>query len=205
MTLVRPIHTPPSPPPALQDRAIDNLRFIRETMERAGSFTAVPGWGQVAIGTTALGASTLAARFPIADDRWLAVWLAEAVLSIAIAGAATARKARAADMPLLSGPGRKFVLSFAPPMLVGALLTVVLVRAELLALLPGIWLLLYGTAVVTGGTYSVRIVPVMGLCFMMLGTAALVLAPAAGNWLMAAGFGGLHLLFGIFIARRHGG
>ena len=205
MTLVRPIHTPPQPPPALQDRAIDNIRFIRETMERAGSFTAVPGWGQVAIGATALAACAIAAQFPIADFRWLTVWLAEAVVAIVISGAATTLKARAADMPLLSGPGRKFVLSFAPPMLVGALLTGVLVRAELVALLPGIWLLLYGTGVVTGGTYSVRIVPVMGLCFMVLGAVALVLAPAAGNWLMAAGFGGLHLVFGTFIARRHGG
>ena len=205
MTLVRPIHTPPQPPPALQDRAIDNIRFIRETMERAGSFTAVPGWGQVAIGATALAASAIAAQFPIADARWLTVWLAEAVVSVVIAGAATTLKARAADMALLSGPGRKFVLSFAPPMLVGALLTIVLVRAELFTQLPGIWLLLYGTGVVTGGTYSVRIVPVMGLCFMVLGAVALVLAPGAGNWLMTAGFGGLHLVFGTFIARRHGG
>lgn len=205
MTQVRPLHTRSSTPPDLQDRAIDNLRFIRETMERAGAFTAVPGWGQVAIGVTALGAAFVASRYELGNPRWLAVWLVEAALSMAIAGWAMTRKARAADVPLLSGPGRKFVLSFSPPMLVGALLTIVLARAGLMTLLPGIWLLLYGTGVITAGTYSVRIVPVMGFCFMVLGAAALWVGEGWGNWLMAVGFGGLHVVFGTFIARRHGG
>ena len=206
MTQVRPLRPRPVPPsPALQDRAIDNLRFIRETMERAGAFTAVPGWGQVAIGITALGAAALASRYQLTDFRWLGVWMAEAAISLAIAGWAMARKARAAGMPLLSGPGRKFVLSFAPPMVVGALLSLVLVQSGQMALLPAIWLLLYGTAVVTGGTYSVRVVPVMGLGFMLLGAFALWLDGAWTHWLMAAGFGGLHIVVGTFIARRHGG
>ena len=205
MTQVRPLRPRSSPPPALQERAIDNLRFIRETMERAGAFTAVPGWGQVAIGVTALGAAALASGATVGDARWIGIWMAEAAISLAIAGWAMARKARAAGMPLLSGPGRKFVLSFSPPMVVGALLSLVLVQSGQTALLPAIWLLLYGTAVVTGGTYSVRIVPVMGLAFMLLGAAALWLDGAWTHWLMAAGFGGLHIMVGTFIARRHGG
>ena len=205
MTQVRPLRPRSAPPPALQDRAIDNLRFIRETMERAGAFTAVPGWGQVAIGVTALIAAALASGTTVGDPRWLGIWMAEAAISLAIAGWAMARKARAAGMPLLSGPGRKFVLSFSPPMVVGALLTLVLVQSGQNALLPAIWLLLYGTAVVTGGTYSVRIVPVMGFGFMLLGAAALWLDGGWTHWLMAAGFGGLHIAVGTFIARRHGG
>lgn len=205
MTQVRPLHSGSSTPPALQDRAIDNIRFIRETMERAAAFTAVPGWGQVAIGVTAFGAALIASRFELGDPRWLAVWLVEAVLSMAIAAWTMTRKARAADIALLSGPGRKVVLSFLPPMMVGALLTIVLAQAGMMTLLPGIWLLLYGTGVITAGTYSVRIVPVMGLCFMVLGAAALWIGAVGGNWLMAAGFGGLHVVFGTFIARRHGG
>lgn len=183
---------------------MDNLRFIRETMERAGAFTAVSGWGTTAIGVTALGAAALAAREsePLA---WLAIWLAEALLAVVISLATTVRKASLADIPLLSGPGRKFVLSFSPPILVGALLTPVLARTEFASALPGTWLLLYGTAVVTAGTFSVRIVPIMGACFMVLGAAALYAPPAWGTAFMAAGFGVLHIVFGLMIARKYGG
>jgi len=194
----------PEEPPALHDRAMDNLRYIRETMERASSFTAVPGWGQVAIGVTALVAAYVAAHQSTARG-WLGTWLAEAIISLLIAGWLMDRKARASGTPLLSGPGRKVAFSLSPPMVVGALLTVVLFRAGLTGAIPGMWLLLYGTGVVTGGMYSVSIVPVMGICFMAMGAAG-IFAPAAwGNWLMAAGFGGLHIVFGSVIARKHGG
>lgn len=183
---------------------MDNLRFIRETMEGATAFTAVSGWGLVIVGCTALAAAMLASR-TAKPDTWLALWLAEAAASLAIAGGATVRKARASKMPLFSMPGKRFVLSFSPPMLVGALLTIVLYRAGLRGAFPGAWMLLYGTGIVTGGAFSVKIVPVMGLCFMAWGAAALFLPAAWGNGLMAAGFGGLHILFGIIIARRYGG
>ena len=183
---------------------MDNLQFIRETMERASSFTAVSGWGEVLIGFTALGAVVVAAR-QVDTRAWLATWFAEALLSLGIAGWAMSRKARATDTSLLSGPGRKVALSLSPPLIVGALLTIVLFRAGTLDLLPGTWLLLYGTGVVTGGAFSVGIVPVMGLCFMVLGAAALFCPGGWGSYFMAAGFGGLHIVFGILIARRHGG
>ncbi|MGH9823806.1 MAG: hypothetical protein ACREDR_11220 [Blastocatellia bacterium] len=183
---------------------MDNLRYIRETMENASSFTAVSGFGEVAIGLTAIAAALLASRSPNIRV-WLSIWLGEAVLSLVIAGGAMLRKARAAGMPMLFGPGRKFALSFSPPMLVGALLTAVLFRASMINPIPGIWLTLYGTGVVTGGAFSVRIVPVMGLCFMIVGAIALFSPFAWANYLMAAGFGGLHIVFGLIIARRYGG
>jgi hypothetical protein len=204
MSSIRPLRQPSAEPPALHDHAIDNLRFIRETMERATSFTAVSGWGQVAAGVTALVSAGLAAR-ATSTEHWLALWLGEAVLSFVITSVAMAHKARLAHLPLLSGPGRKFALSFSPPMVVGALLTITLYRAGLVSALPGMWLLLFGTGVVTGGAFSVKIVPFMGLAFMLLGSVALFSPAAWGNLFMAAGFGGLDIIFGILIAWRYGG
>ena len=194
----------PNDPPALHDRAIDNLRYIRETMERASAFTAVPGWGQVAIGLTAIAATYVAAR-QATPRAWLGVWVAEAIISLLIAGWLMDRKARKLAVPLFSGPGRKVAFSLFPPMIVGALLTITLFRAGLTNVIPAMWLLLYGTGVFTGGMFSVSVVPVMGLCFMLLGAAGLFTPASVQNWLMAAGFGGLHIIFGLIIARKYGG
>jgi hypothetical protein len=194
----------PEPPPALHERAMDNLRYIRETMERATAFTAISGWGEVAIGCTALIATVIAANQGTFRG-WLAVWIAEGLISLLIAGWSMDRKARAVDMPLMSGPGRKAVFSLSPPLVAGALLTIVLVRARLTSAIPGAWLLLYGTGVITGGMFSVSAVPLMGLCFMVLGAAALLAPPELANWFMGAGFGVLHVIFGVIIARKYGG
>lgn len=198
------IETQRTEPVALRDRAMDDLRFIRETMERAASFTAVPGWGGVGIGVTALAAAALAAA-QAEPMQWLLVWLGEVVVSLGIAGWTIGRKARAANVPVLSGPGNKFLRGFLPPMLVGVLLTGVFLRSGDIALLPGTWLLLYGAAVVTAGAFSVPIVPVMGMGFMATGALAYFCPPEWGDAFLACGFGGLHILFGLIIARRHGG
>jgi hypothetical protein len=191
-------------PRPLGDRALDNLSYIRAAMERAGSFTAVPGWGSVAVGATALVATGIATQ-QRTDAAWLAVWLVEAVVGVAIGGAAMVWKARAANDSLLSGPGRRFGLGFLPPLLVGGVLTIALHQAGLFQAMPGTWLLLYGTAVITAGAFSVRIVPLMGLCFSVLGAAALFAPARWSPWFMAAGFGGLHIVFGWIVARRYGG
>jgi hypothetical protein len=196
--------TPKSEPIPIDARVAEHLRYIRETMESAGEFTAVPGWGGVAIGITALAAAAIASR-QHAPRAWLEVWLAEAFVAIAIAAPAAATKAHRANAALFSGPGRKFLLSFAPPLLVGGLLTYALASIGLFYVLPGLWLMLYGTAIVTGGAFSVRAVPLMGICLMALGAVALF-APAGWNdAFMAAGFGVVHVGFGVWIARNHGG
>ena len=191
-------------PQPLHDRALENIRFIRDTMERAGSFTAVPGWGMVGVGLTAVGATWLATRQP-GPFEWLVVWLAEAVLGLGLGSAALVRKARAVNDRVLSGPGRRFGLSFLPPIIVGGVLTAALYAAGQLSVLPGMWLLLYGAGIATAGAFSVRIVPLMGACFMVLGTAALFASAGAWPWFLGGGFGGLHMLFGMVIARRYGG
>jgi len=183
---------------------MEDLRFIRRTMENGNTFTAVPGWGGVAMGITALVAAATAAG-QTSPEGWLGVWAAEAVIAAGIGAWTVQRKARRVGLPVLSGTGRKVLLGFTPPALAGVVLTAALWWAGAIPLIPGAWLLLYGVAVVAGGTFSVRVVPLMGFCFMILGTTALLLLPDAGDALLALGFGGLHVAFGAIIARRHGG
>jgi hypothetical protein len=204
MANLAPLLSPQRQPIPIDARAADHLRYIRETMERAAEFTAVPGWGGVAMGITALAAAFVASR-QTTPRAWLAVWLVEAFVAVAIASPAAATKAHRANSALFSGPGRKFVLSFAPAIVAGGLLTYALYHAGAYAALPGLWLLLYGTAIVTGGAFSVRVVPVMGLCLMILGAAALFSPAPWGDSFMAAGFGIVQLSFGWWIARHYGG
>jgi hypothetical protein len=197
----------PETPDALHARALDDLRYIRQTMEGAASFTALSGWGGVAIGVTAFPAAYLAhlAERATSHRLWMLAWLVEALIGVAIGVGMTARKARGARQPLFGRPGRKFALTFATPMAAGAILTIPLYYGGMTAILPGTWLLLYGTAFATAGAFSVATVPVMGLCFMVMGTAALAAPASLGNVFMAAGFGALHIVFGALIARKHGG
>jgi hypothetical protein len=193
----------PERPPALQARALDEISYIRRTIEEAGSFTNVSGWAQVAIGVLALFAAWIAYQTNT-PHRWLSVWVTAAVLALGISFFGMLRKSRSTGAAPFSGPARRFAVSFGLPMVAGAGLTLALDRSGMGGLLPGTWLLLFGTAVACGGSFSVRIVPIMGLCFMALGLAALF-ATQAGDLFMAAGFGGLLIGFGWVIARRHGG
>lgn len=199
------LRTSSSPQPVtLGDRAVDDLRFIRRTMERGAAFTAVPGWGGVWMGVTGFTAAAVGATRPTVEG-WLATWLAAAAVAALAGGWAIRRKAHRVGLSLASGSGRKFVLGFLPPAVAGAVLTVALHRAGAPELIPGAWLLLYGVAVVSAGAFSVRVVPVMGGCFMVLGAGAFLAPPQLGNLLLGAGFGLLHLVFGAHIARNHGG
>jgi len=190
-------------PPALEARALDQLRYIRRTMEEAGSFTTVSGWGQVAIGVVGLLAALLAHGRP--PRVWLAIWVGAAAIGFALAIAGMVRKARRMGVPAFAGPVRRFALSFCLPLVAGAGITVALDRAGLQGFLPGTWLLLFGVGVASGGAFSVRMIPAMGLCFMALGLAALFTPFTVAEVLMALGFGGLLAGFGVAIAWRHGG
>ncbi len=197
------VDVPPKRPPP-EVRAAEHLRFIRDVMARSESFTAVPGWGTLAMGVTALPAALLAGLQPT-PGRWLAVWLLDAVVAAAIGVATLVRKTQRSGVSLRSGPGRKYLLSLLPPMVAGLLLTVAVWKGGQVDLLPALWLLLYGAGTITGGAYSVRAIPLMGVGFMALGVVALLVPFAWGNVLLAAGFGGLHISFGLIIAKNYGG
>jgi hypothetical protein len=191
-------------PAPIHEHALSNLRYIREAMERAGSFTSIPGWGGVAVGLTAIATAVLAHPFA-GTRRWLLSWLACAVVSAVIASVAMFRKARRAHISFTGTPSRRFFTSYFAPIAAGAALTYVLGHNALYAVLPAAWLLLYGASFVSSGAYSIPLVPVMGVCFMVLGVAACFLPVSAGNALLGVGFGGLHVGFGVMIARRYGG
>jgi hypothetical protein len=207
---------PARPPPALHDRALQDLSFIRRTMEGAASFTDVPGWGLVGVGGLAMGGAAAASMQPTVQ-RWLAVWMSTAVVAVLTGSVAMWRKLRrrvVGDSHLiLTMPARKFLLGFWPALLAGALLTVALINPGapgvdeplLRRTLPGLWLLLYGVGVTTAGAHSVRAVPLMGIGFIVLGALALFLPALNGDVMMALGFGGLQITFGARIARRYGG
>lgn len=190
--------------PSLHSRAMDNLKFIRETMERSTAFTAVPGYGGIFMGVTAIAAAFIAQNQPYNRD-WLTVWLVEAILAFAIGLFALWQKSKVANVPLTSAPAKKFALSFLPPLICGVVITLGLWRfGHFEAMIP-VWILLYGAAVVCGGAFSVKAVPIMGWCFIAVGAAAFFLPANLGNPMMALSFGALHIVFGIIIARKFGG
>lgn len=193
-----------SKPVAMHSHAMDNLRFIRSAMESSGSFTSVPGLGGVVVGLTGLFAGVLAGLPGFAAD-WLTIWVVAAMVALVQGGLFMTKKARGQGVSLWRGVARRFFFSVTPPLVAAAVLTVLLSGTAVSGAIPGLWLVMYGSAVISGGTYSVRPVPVMGICFMVLGLVALVAPQTWSNTLLTLGFGGLHIIFGAIIARRYGG
>lgn len=194
----------PREPLRLADHAASDLRFIRDTLTRASTFTSLSGWGQIAVGVVGLAAAAIASRAD-GPDRWLLVWLAAAIVGLAIGVGTAHAKAQRSGLPLFGMAGQRFALGFATPAIAGGVLTAALERSGATGLLPGTWLLLYGAAIVGGGAFAIACVPVMGGVFMALGVAAFLTPPAWGTLWLAAGFGLVHVAFGAWILRRHGG
>jgi len=195
----------PDQPLPIHEHALESLRVIRETMERAGSFTSIPGWGGLFIGLTAIGAGYFAQRMVSDPQAWLRIWLIEAAVAAAIAAVSMNRKWRRTETPFMSGVARRFFVSYFAPLIAGAALTFTLAHRGSFDPLPAVWLLLYGTAFVSSGAFSIRVIPLMGVCFMLLGGLAALVRLPVGNLILGAGFGGLHIIFGLIIARRYGG
>jgi hypothetical protein len=191
-------------PVNIGERAIDNLKFIRETMERSTVFTSVPGYGGILMGATAVAAAYIASSQATVRD-WLTVWLTEAVLAFFIGLLAMWQKTKLTNTSILSTPAKKLLMNAVPPMLCGVFITLGLWRLGHFEAMIPVWILCYGAAVVCGGAFSVKPVPLMGWCFIALGAAAFFLPADFGNWLMALSFGVLHIIFGFVIGRKFGG
>jgi hypothetical protein len=191
-------------PAPIHEHALSNLRYIREAMERASAFTSIQGWGGVGVGL--IGIATAVYAHPLAGTRpWLLAWLLCAAVAGTVAGTTMFLKARRANVSFRGAGARRFFISYFAPIAGAAALTYVLGHNGLYAVLPAAWLLLYGASFISSGAFSIPVVPVMGVCFMILGVVACFVPPAAGNALLGAGFGGLHVAFGVVIARRYGG
>jgi hypothetical protein len=199
-----PTGRPDAPPTSISGHAADNLTFIRQAMERSTTFTAVPGLGGCVMGAIALAAALVGSWQP-ASERWLLTWLAAAALASLVGMAAMARKALRAGAPLTGALARRFAAGLAAPLVAGAAITYALWAVGQYTVMAPAWLLLYGAGLLTGGIVSVPAVRWIGACFMAFGMLAVVTPPEWGNLWLAAGFGGLQIGFGVYIARNHGG
>ncbi len=201
---IRKEETQPNQPINIGDRALDNLKFIRETMERSTVFTSVPGYGGILMGATAIVAAYIAhSQVSIRD--WLTVWLTEAVLAFFIGLLAMWQKTKLAKTSMFSTPARKLLMNSVPPMLCGVFITLGLWRFGHFEVMIPVWILCYGAAVVCGGAFSVKAVPIMGWCFIALGAIAFFLPANTGQLMMGLSFGFLHIIFGFIIGRKFGG
>lgn len=192
--------------PGIRDHAVDNLRYIRDAMERAGAFTSIPGWGGFGVGVTALVATAVAQPLASTEPQlWLIAWLMCAVVASGIGWTAMLLKGKRSGVSLTSAVARRFFVAYFAPLIAGGVLTIALWRGGSLQPLPAMWLLLYGAAFVSSGAFSLRVIPVMGSGFMLCGILAAFLPLAMANLILGAAFGGLHIAFGLIIARSYGG
>jgi hypothetical protein len=188
----------------LDDRALESLEFIRTTMARSAAFTAVPGRGGIAMGILGTAAAIVASRQT--DDRlWLGTWLAAAFIALPIGIVAIWWKAERHALPVWSANGRRFIQGYTPSLVAGAILTAALAARGRFDLLPAAWLLLYGAGLLAGSASSIPLLAWIGGAFMTLGVAAAVTGAAWRDVWLGAGFGGLQVIFGVMIARKHGG
>ena len=194
-------------PVPIESRALGTLSYIRSSIDAAGSL-AVPGMAGVVMGGIGIVAAGIAS-LPAMGSHWLAIWLVAAFIAFLLGGALMARQAAQRGSTLLFGPFRKFLLCLCPALFAGAVFTLVLWQAQMERLIPGMWLLLYGCAVISASTVTsarnLRAIASMGGIFVTLGLVTFALPAPAHTWALGTGFGALHLLSGILIGRiNHG-
>jgi hypothetical protein len=191
---------------ALDSHALGTLNYIRASIDAAGAF-AVPGTAGIAMGAVGMVAAGIAS-IPALSRYWLIIWLVAAAVAAALGVVLVARHSSGAALALYRGPARRFVLCLCPALLAGGLLTAVLCQVGEARLVPGVWLLLYGSAVLTAALMTapamMRLVGMMGGLFVVCGALAFEVSPDWHNLILGGSFGLLHLVFGYLIGRIDG-
>jgi hypothetical protein len=194
-------------PAAIESRALGTLDYIRASIESSSSMD-VPGMAGIVMGIIGILAA-IAASLPRWAPHWLAIWVFAAAAALLLGGALVARQIVERGHTRYLGPARKFLLCLFPALLAGAVLTSVLWTAGITRAIPGMWLLLYGCAVLSASTVTsagiARLICIMGALFVGLGSLAFVLPSAAHTAILGLGFGVLHIIFGVLIGRSSHG
>jgi hypothetical protein len=194
-------------PIPIESRALGTLAYIRRSIDSSGSM-AVPGMAGVVMGGIGI-IATIVASVPHGVAHWLGIWLVAAAVALVVGGATMARQAADSGHARYLGPVRKFLLCLCPALFAGAVLTFLLWRTNETQMIPGVWLLLYGCAVLSASTVTVartmRLISIMGVLFMLLGLLAFASPPRMHTAILGLGFGALHSIFGVLIGRvSHG-
>ena len=184
----------------IDSHAVATLRYIRASMDAAAS-VAVPGSAGIAMGSIGV-LATVASSTPGLREYWLGVWLMAAALGGGVGFALMTRPASLRGLSLYGTPLRKFALGLFPALLGGAVMTAVHWTNGNMHAIPGTWLLFYGCALISASVSATRMIAVMGASFVLLGLVALLAPERAQMLLLGAGFGGLHVIFGVLIGRK---
>jgi len=196
--------TTASEPTPIGAGAVENLRYIRDTIAAAGTFTTVPGKGCIGMGITALIASGLES-IPRLAPSWLPIWVGAAIMACAVALFFMEEKAKAQGLSLRRAVARRFFMTLVPAFVAGGVLTAALVHEVGRNSITGLWLLLYGAGLAACGVFAIPAVLAAGLAFMALGTVALGLPASWAPGILALGFGGVHIVLGVIVLKDHGG
>jgi hypothetical protein len=183
----------------LDSHATATLRYIRSSMEGA-VLLAVPGSAGIVLGTMGLIATALC-FVPTLRAYWVAIWLIAALLGAVVGSILLVRESSLRELRLVGTPLRKFALSLSPSLGAGLVMTAVHWFGGNLHAIPGTWLLLYGCALVAASAATTRIIAALGALFILFGLAALLLSDDFQILVLGAGFGGLHIVFGLLIGR----
>jgi hypothetical protein len=187
----------------LDSHAAATLRYIRASMEGAVSL-AVPGSAGIALGVLAFITAAISSA-PGLSDYWLGIWLGASLIGAGVGGTLVVRESSLRSLRLIGTPLRKFVLCLTPSLFAAVIMTAVLWSSGDLHAIPGTWLLLYGCALITASSATTRTIGVLGGCFALLGLIAFLLPDRLQILMLAAGFGGLHIVFGFVIGRANHG